>query len=114
MRPVFGLAALCLVLLGSQIVRAENFACDFTGSMGFCYEYDGNDWKSELENTKKACEMVTGGVFLDGSCPDQDVVGVCDFDIEEAPGKVIRYYYYEPEFTERTARLSCPGEFSLP
>ena len=82
--------------------------------MGFCYEYNGDDWVSEVENTKNACEMVSGGKFIDGQCPKQGVVGVCDFDIEEESGKVIRYYYNQPNFDQKTARLSCPGKFSLP
>lgn len=84
--------------------------CDRTADMGMCYEYTGSWWTKE--NVQKDCSMEPAGKLSVGRCSTENFVGTCVFKPQGKAEREIKYYFYAPGFTEKTAGMSCPGVFS--
>ncbi len=85
-------------------------ACDVTKSLGFCYEYVGEDYTQE--KAKAECGGAPGGVYVEGECPKGDLIGTCEFDPKGNAGMRIVYYFSKSAFSPKAAKMSCPGTFT--
>jgi hypothetical protein len=102
-------AALAAIIpvLAPGATHAQNIGCE---TMGMCYEYAGEWWNDERRKSDCESDFVES-TLLEGPCPLDDVVGICTYDPQGDPSRRIVYRYYAPSFTEKTARMSCPGTF---
>ncbi len=84
-------------------------SCDARKSVGFCYDYVGSGWTAA--NAKKDCATAPDGVYSNEPCPRNPVAGRCAYDLGGKKERQILYHFYKDGFSEKQARMSCPGTF---